>query len=316
LECKLDMKKKIFVTGGCGYIGTHVVRELLLSGYEPIVFDNLSSSRLEKWEFTDKVKLVVGDILDINELTSAARDCDAVVHLAAKVSVNESFENFPYYALNNVVGTLNVFKAAIDLGIKKVIYASSAAAVGDMHSNTGNFEPLSPYGVDKFSAEHYARSIFSRSPNIKHYGLRFFNVYGVGQSEDSEYSGVITKFASKIARAEPITIRGDGLQTRDFVSVKKLALFISKLCHNKHPAVTGVINVGSGVTRTIREVADIFQRLSDEKLEIFKSEIPLGEIMHSNLESVPGDNVKLTMNDSEFSAELLEILKHCRVVAV
>ena len=238
------------MTGGAGFIGRYCVKSFLKKNFEVTIFDNFSNSSenlisdlLEKG-----AKLVIGDITVHDEVSNAISGHDIVIHLAAKNSVEESIK-FPEQTFStNVDGTKNVLNACVEHGIN-IIAASSAAVYRDPEnsnlpiSEDVTTNPTSPYGESKVKMEQLIQS-FSKEHNLNSIILRIFNVYGKGQSP--EYAGVITKFQEKISKNDPLEVFGDGLQTRDFVSiqdvVESIFLAISKIEGKKGL----ILNIGSG----------------------------------------------------------------------
>ena len=216
--------KKVLITGGAGFIGNHVAQVLLKQGLEVKIYDLKPSS-------LSKVESVQGDILDEVQLEQAAHGCDAIVHLAAQISVPRSIEN-PEETYNiNVTGTQNVIACAEKMGIRRVLLASSAAVYGDATAIPLKEETigtlLSPYATSKYDNEHQV--VLARERGLEAVALRFFNVYGPNQSVQGAYAAVIPKVIETITSGQRPVIFGDGQQTRDFVHVQDVAMGIFKL---------------------------------------------------------------------------------------
>ncbi|MDA8546589.1 GDP-mannose 4,6-dehydratase [Euryarchaeota archaeon] len=216
--------KKIMITGGAGFIGNHVAQVLLKQGLEVKIYDLKPSS-------LSKVESVQGDILDEVQLEQAAYGCDAIVHLAAQISVPRSIEN-PEETYNiNVTGTQNVIACAEKMGIRRVLLASSAAVYGDATAIPLKEETigtlLSPYATSKYDNEHQV--VLARERGLEAVAIRFFNVYGPNQSVQGAYAAVIPKVIETITSGQRPVIFGDGQQTRDFVHVQDVAMGIFKL---------------------------------------------------------------------------------------
>lgn len=216
--------KKVVVTGGAGFIGSHIVDALVEKGVEVVVVDDFSTGRRENIEhIQSKIQLLEGSIVDTNLLRKAFAGADAVIHLAALPSVPKSIQLPLETNMVNEVGTLSVFVAARDAGVDRVVYASSSSVYGDTpilpKVETMPTNPLSPYAVQKLTAELYGR-VFNSVYGLKTIGLRYFNIFGPRQDPHSVYSAVIPKFVSLIQKGERPVIYGDGEHTRDFTYIK------------------------------------------------------------------------------------------------
>ena len=221
---------RVLITGGVGFVGFHACQELLKQGHEVVVIDNLSSGSIVNMQdiTDDNLTFYYGDVTVPGELTRVLQGIDSIIHLAAKVSVRESIENPTLTSYVNVQGFINVLDKARMYGIKRVVYASSAAIYGDTYQGfcldepQCKYTPISPYGLDKSVNEQYAQ-LFSKLYGLQTIGLRYFNIYGPRQDPSSQYAGVIGKFISKALKGEPLTIFGDGDQMRNFVYVGDIA---------------------------------------------------------------------------------------------
>lgn len=217
---------KVLITGGAGFIGSHLAAHLRAAGDEPVALDNLSVGRREN--LPPEVKLIVADVLDASlRDTVAAGQFDAIVHLAGQTMVNASVEDPSFDARQNVLGTIQVLEAARQGGVRRIIFASTAAAYGDVRESelpigeSRALAPLSFYGLSKVTAEGYL-ALYQRLFGLDYVVLRFANVYGERQGDGGE-GGVISIFARAAAKGEPLTIFGDGEQTRDFVYAGDIA---------------------------------------------------------------------------------------------
>lgn len=246
---------KAFITGGAGFIGSNIAKYFLSRGWEVVLFDNLSTGYRENIPDDSRVTFVEGDVLDAAAVTEALRGADAVLHLAASVGNLRSLSNPQKDSQINVQGTLNVLAAAREEGIGKLVYSSSAGIFGELKKLPIDEEhPLAPdsfYGVSKLAGELHALCC------AKLYGmdvvcLRYFNVYGPNQRYDA-YGNVIPIFAARKLKKEPLTIYGDGNQTRDFVHVEDVAQ--ANFLAAATPNVTGAYNIGSGTAITINQLA-------------------------------------------------------------
>ncbi len=274
------------MTGGAGFIGSHTVDHLLAEGVEVVVLDNLRSGRLENIrQHVNKrnFRFVRGDIRDSHLVKDLVSDVDAVIHLAALVSVPESIKDPALTYAINVNGTLNLLKASVDFGVKRFVYASSCAVYGDAENLPIKEDyppkPLSPYASSKLTAEDYVQK-YNRNFGLETVCLRYFNVYGPRQIY-SDYSGVITRFINRLTNGLPLVIFGDGEQTRDFVYVTDVAeANILALKHAK--AIGEIFNIGTGVGTTINRLASMLLELAGKNsLETVHSEPREGDIRHS-----------------------------------
>lgn len=248
---------QVLVTGGAGFISSHVVDQLLADSVQVTVLDRKTETEAENLRHVwDQITYVSGDIRDRELLRSLISADTAIIHLAAVVSVPESISD-PLEAHDvNVNGTLHVFEAARHAGVSRVVYASSAAVYGNdvpvPTPETATLAPASPYGLHKKINEEYAWQYWQHY-GLSSIGLRFFNVCGPRQDPSSPYSGVISIFNDRMQRGEPITIFGDGEQTRDFVFVKDVAaLCVAALSLSTERAV--VCNIGTAVPTSINAV--------------------------------------------------------------
>ncbi len=273
---------RVLVTGGAGFIGKYLVKSLLKKGDSVTIFDNFSNSTKNSISFLVETgsKVIEGDITKIQDLQNAIKDHDIVIHLAAKISVLESISNPSETFRINVDGTNNVLAACKDNHVKKIIIASSAAVYGESSPDVKLTEksvmnPISPYGESKMQMEQNIKQ-FASKHGIDYVVLRFFNIYGIGQS--SEYAGVITKFIKRIIEKEPLEIFGNGLQTRDFVSINDIVSAIhNAISYDK----SGAFNIASGKIITIKDLAKMMILLSGKKLEIKFLDEKKGDIKYS-----------------------------------
>jgi UDP-glucose 4-epimerase len=272
----------ILVTGGAGFIGKYLVKSLLEKNNSVTIFDNFSNSTKESISSLVEmgVKIIEGDITKPLEIINAVKDQEVLIHLAAKISVSESISNPLETYRVNVDGTRNVLAASEKNNVKKLIAASSAAVYGEGSPDVNLTEkseanPISPYGESKVKMEQEIRE-FASKHDIDCIILRFFNIYGVGQSK--EYAGVITKLMEKIRQDRPLEIFGNGLQTRDFVSIDDV---INSIHNSIACDKNGTYNIASGKATTINELAETIICLSGKKLEIKHITAKKGDIMYS-----------------------------------
>ena len=246
---------KFAVTGGAGFIGSHLVEYLVSKGHSVVVIDNLHSGKIDNLSTAkDKIEFHNLSILDYDGLRSVIKNSEGVFHQAALTAVEESFEKPDEYYDINVRGTENMFKLAKEFGLK-VVLASSSSVYGNATNIpiTESFEkkPISPYGNTKLEDEYLAEKYSELGVDI--IGLRYFNVYGRGQT--SAYAGVITKFIENVRNHKPPIINGDGLQVRDFVYVGDVAR--ANLLAMESKIEHGFFNIGSGVATSILILASM-----------------------------------------------------------
>jgi UDP-glucose 4-epimerase len=246
------------VTGGCGFIGSHLVDALIARGDRVRVLDDLSTGK--RANLAAEAELVIGDVGERDTVESAMAGVGGCFHLAAVASVERSVEDWAGTHRINLTGAVNVFDAARTAGNGApvpVVYASSAAVYGDNASvpldESALARPLTPYGADKLGCELHARvaSIIHKVPTV---GLRFFNVYGPRQDPSSPYSGVISIFADRVLAGRPVTVFGDGQQVRDFVFVGDVVDFLIAAM-DRDQVGAQVFNVCSGAATTILQLA-------------------------------------------------------------
>ncbi len=275
----------VLVTGGAGFIGSHLVDRLVSERYAVRVVDNLSSGKLENIKghlSKGTVDFVEGDIRDSALMRKCVDGVDFVVHLAALTSVTFSVEKPDLTFDVNVSGSLNLMHACIESGVERFVFASTCAVFGDPEflpvNEKAQVKPISPYAESKLAVERCSRGFNNRGV-LGAVVLRFFNVFGLRQGL-SEYSGVITRFADRCRRQLPLVVYGDGLQTRDFVSVFDVVEGI--LAAMKCQGIEGeVFNIGSGRATSINELAKAVLDLAGATLEIHHEKPRAGDIEHS-----------------------------------
>jgi len=251
---------KLIVTGGAGFIGSHLTKYLIKKGHNVSVIDSLRRGSLENLkEMEDKIYFQKIDILDYDTMKSVVKNTDGIFHQAALGSVPQSFKEPEEYHRVNAIGTENVLKLAKEFGIK-VVYASSSSVYGNQNKfpikEDAAKKPLNPYGQSKLEAEQFAEK-YSKL-GVKVIGLRYFNVFGIGQNPN--YAGVIPKFIEQLIHHKPPIIYGDGNQLRNFTFVDDVVeanvlAFESKTEH-------AFINIATGVMTSVRELAEIMINLS------------------------------------------------------
>src|SRR5690554_2860367 len=278
---------KTLVTGGAGFIGSHLVRRLLELDHKVRVLDDLSTGSLDNLPVDPSLELVVGHIADKDVVESALEGQDAFVHLAAVASVQASVEDPLGTHRTNLEGSIRLFETAARLQVRRAVYASSAAVYGDNPSlplsETAEKRPLTPYAADKLAGEHYL-AFFHASDQLDATAFRFFNVFGPRQDPSSPYSGVISIFLDRARRRQPVVIFGDGTQTRDFVYVTDVvdALVAAVEEPPARRDVMPIFNVGRGTQVSLLELLDTVQNLPGvERLPVTHEQARSGDIKHS-----------------------------------
>ena len=270
---------KFVITGGAGFIGSHIAKYLVDKNHNVTIVDNLSRGRLENLsKIKEQIEFKKIDILDFNSLKQVISNSDGVFHQAALTSVPESFTQKEKYHNVNVKGTENIFKLAKEFE-KKVVFASSSSIYGNTTSIPiqENFvkNPINPYGVTKLDDEKLAEKYHNLGVSI--IGLRYFNVYGIGQTNN--YAGVITKFIDQINLNKFPIIFGDGTHTRDFISVEDVAK--ANLLSMESNTDFSFLNIGTGISTSIKTLAEVMIDLSGKTLEISYDDLPLGDVKES-----------------------------------
>lgn len=273
---------KYLVTGGAGFIGSHITRTLLERGNQVRVLDNFSSGRRENLKGLD-VELIEGDLRDASKVVDAVKGVDIVFHEAAFVSVPESMEK-PQECLDvNITGTSILFDTARKAGVKRVVIASSAAVYGDSEayplSEDTPLRQLSPYAVSKRVDEMYAE-LFTQQFGLEAAALRYFNVYGSRQRPDSMYAAAVPIFIRRMLDNKPITIFGDGGQSRDLVNVRDVVQ--ANLLASEHPAAPGqIFNVCTGAETRLLDLVDILYQIFPDVPKHVHAEPRVGDIYRS-----------------------------------
>lgn len=290
---------KLAVTGGAGFIGSYLAKEIVSQGHIPIVIDNLFRGNLENLKLIRDYEFHKIDIRDFQKLRDILKNVDGIFHEAALTDVQESFTRQQEYVDVNVKGTENIFKIAREFRIK-VVYASSSSVYGNPKkipiSEDSERRPINPYGNTKLEDEFLAERYSNEGVSI--IGLRYFNVYGKGQT--GSYAGVITKFLNRLKQKKPPIIFGDGSQVRDFIFVEDVAK--ANIAAMKSSVKSGFFNVGTGNTISIRGLAHTLIEFSELQL------LPLYEKpLDGDVQSSQAD-IALTkkMLDWQYQTELIE----------
>lgn len=298
----------ILVTGGAGFIGSHLVEALIAQGEKVRILDNLSTGKKENLEeiagssFPDlealpegtfismheKVEFLLGDVGDLNTCRQACQGITEIFHLAALGSVQRSVEDpiATHYA--NATGTLNILKAALEEGVKKIIYASSSSVYGNISANPESVipkleslppNPQSPYAATKLMGEEYCR-IFADLYGLETVSLRYFNVFGPRQNPESIYAAVVPKFITALLSGQPPVIFGDGEQTRDFTYVENV--IEANLLARKAEQLKGkVFNIACGQRTSVNNLLNYLQEISGYQIPPKYAEARKGEVRHS-----------------------------------
>jgi UDP-glucose 4-epimerase len=273
--------KRVLVTGGAGFIGSNLVRVVRgVTGADVVVLDNLSSGYRENLD-GQRVTFVEGDVRNADAVRSAVDGCDTVFHLAASVGNTRSIDHPIADSETNVLGTLNVLEAARHAGAGKVVYSSSAGIFGELKTlpirEDHPIDPDTPYGASKLGGEKLCLAYAKLYP-MECVALRYFNVYGPHQRYDA-YGNVIPIFAHRALHGEPITIYGDGEQTRDFVNVRDVAA--ANLAAARTAGVSGAFNVASGTRITINRLAQLVVAASGASGGVVHGHPRKGDVRHS-----------------------------------
>lgn len=300
--------KKIVITGGLGFIGSHLV-ESLTRDNEITIIDDQSSGTPDNIEHLDtgEIELIMGTINDL-DLETIFEDKDYVFHHAALVSVPESVAKPIEFNKVNVEGTLQVLVAARDSSIKKVVFASSSAVYGNSENlplqENAPIMPLSPYAVNKAAGEMYCE-VFTEAYGLPTVSLRYFNVFGPRQDPDSPYAAAIPKFVTAILKGERPIIYGDGQQSRDFIYVKHVAKANILACQSNQ---TGVFNVARGKATTINRLVEIVNEVMGENVEPIYAESRPGDVKHSVADASKAKSFGFNPQ-SDFKSELRETVE-------
>lgn len=287
---------KFLITGGAGFIGSHITDFVLKNGHEAVVFDNFSTGRMENLSaVVNDIRIVNGDIRDISALGAAMDGVDYVIHHAAEISVTKSVEEPEFVNEVNVGGTMNVLVCARKHDVKRVTFASSSAVYGDTGKQKQSEDmlpdPLSPYGASKIAAEHYL-SCFYHLYGLETVRFRYFNVYGPRQNPKSQYAAVIPIFIDRILQGQDLYIYGDGEQTRDFIYVEDIARANYVACTAQN-AAGKVFNIATEQPYTINDLAAMLIEMSESDVKVHHAD------------PRPGD-IKFSQSSTKLAREMLE----------
>ena len=278
------MQPLYLVTGGAGFIGSHIVEGLVKKGERVRVIDNLSTGKLENLELLmDEIEFIEGDLRDPKAAAKAAAGADFVLHQAAIPSVPRSIEDPIGSTENNLNGTLQLLMACRDAGVQRVVYASSSSVYGDslILPKREDFlpAPLSPYAVSKLAGEYYCQ-VFHQLFGLETVSLRYFNVFGPRQDPLSPYAAVIPKFITRALAQKPLVVYGDGEQSRDFSFVADVVEANLLACRARDIAGEQ-FNVGSGEQTSLNQLVQMLKEIISVDLQVEYTEPQPGDIKHS-----------------------------------
>lgn len=264
------MKKTYLVTGGAGFIGSHIVKALVKLGQKVIVLDNLYAGDIKNIEkFLNKIEFIKGDIRNVKSVKRAVKGCDYILHQAALRSVPKSVDNPVLFNEVNVTGTLNILIAARDADVRRVVFASSSSVYGESKILPQKESHLpcaiSPYAVTKLTGEYYCRT-FNRIYGLETVSLRYFNVFGPRQSLESEYAVVIPKFVTNMLNDEQPPVHGDGRQTRDFTYIDNVVRANLKAA-TKNGISGEVFNIACGSSYSVLDLIKFLNKILNKSLK-------------------------------------------------
>jgi nucleoside-diphosphate-sugar epimerase len=278
------MADRYLITGGAGFIGSHLVKHVLRAGGIVRIVDNLSTGSAERLnQIRDSVQLVTGDLADESVAAEAVKGIDYVLHQAAVPSVQRSISDPVGTSRSNVTATLNLLENSRKAGVRRFVYAASSSAYGDTEVLPKNEEmpanPLSPYALQKWVGERYCK-LYHELYGLETVSLRYFNVFGPGQDPYSEYSAVIPRFTTKLLAKEPITVYGDGEQSRDFTHIDNVIdANLLALCARNAPGE--VCNIGCGQRVSLNELIRILEKLLGVRAQVTYAAAKPGDVRHS-----------------------------------
>jgi len=286
--------KRYLVTGGAGFIGSHIAEELMERGHKVRIVDNFLTGKRENIaSFLDKIELIEGDIRDFSLCKRASDGVDFVLHQAALPSVPRSIENPLMTNEINVKGTLNLLLASRDAGVKKFVFASSSSVYGDdqrLPKKEGEEgAPLSPYAISKLVGEMYCQ-VFSQIYSLSTVCLRYFNIFGPRQDPYSQYSAVIPNFINKMVKGESPTIFGDGEQSRDFTYVENV-VEANKLAVEAKDVSGEILNIACGERTTVNSLVIEINQILKKDIKAIYDKLRPGDVMHSYADISEAENV-------------------------
>jgi nucleoside-diphosphate-sugar epimerase len=278
------MADRYLITGGAGFIGSHLVKHVLGAGGNVRVVDNLSTGFAKRLsQIRDSVQLVTADLADNSVAAEVVKDVDYVLHQAAVPSVQRSVVDPVGTNRSNVTATLNLLENSRKAGVRRFVYAASSSAYGDTEvlpkSEDMPANPLSPYALQKWVGERYCK-LYHELYGLETVSLRYFNVFGPGQDPYSEYSAVVPKFTTKLLAKEPITVYGDGEQSRDFTYIDNVIQ--ANLLALRAPNAPGeVCNIGCGQSVTLNQLIQILEELLKVRAQVTYAPAKPGDVRYS-----------------------------------
>lgn len=275
----------VLVTGGAGFIGSHLVEALVTRGERVRVLDNLATGHRENLaSIASEIEFVEGDLRDPDTVQAAADGMEVIYHQAALPSVTRSVQNPAASHATNLTGTLNVLLAARDRGVRRVVAASSSSVYGNTpvlpKVETMAPEPISPYAVTKLAGEHYCR-VFATIYGLSTVSLRYFNVFGPRQDPASQYAGALARFVSCARRGEPYPVYGDGEQSRDFTYVENVVR-ANLLAGDSAFDGGAVLNIAFGARTTLNQIISLLNELTGQNLPVHYAPPRVGDVRHSH----------------------------------
>jgi nucleoside-diphosphate-sugar epimerase len=284
---------RALITGGAGFIGSHLAEALLSEGHHVVVLDILgagSTPNVSNCRSSSRFQYVQGDACNPSVVGRVVRRCDWVFHQAAIPSVAWSVDHPVESNHHNLDATVNVLQASVDAGVRRFVYASSSAVYGDDETAESKHEslparPLSPYALQKYAGEHYC-ALFRRLHGLPTVALRYFNVFGPRQASNSAYSGVIARFCSALIQGEEPVIYGDGLQSRDFIHVADVVSANIRAAKAAENSVAGrVFNIAAGESRTLLDLVTGLNALGTDTLHPRFEPARSADVRHSRADT-------------------------------
>jgi UDP-glucose 4-epimerase len=278
------ISEKYLVTGGAGFIGSHLVRRLAAEGKTVRVVDNLSTGRVSRLDdLMTAIEFVEGDLADKRVSQDAVKEIDYVLHQAAVPSVQRSVQDPVGTNRANITATLNLLESSRNARVRRLVYAASSSAYGDTEvlpkKEDMPANPLSPYALQKLAGEQYCK-LYHNLYGLETVSLRYFNVFGPDQDPDSDYSAVIPKFTTKLLAAESLTVYGDGEQSRDFTYIENV-VEANLLALRAKEAPGKVCNIGCGERITLKQLIQILEKITDAKARVEYAAAKPGDVRHS-----------------------------------